>query len=351
MSRRQRLLLLLLAGPLLLAGYFTLRALGVFDLTGTAEVKPLDDGHQELAFLGPATGGANWERLVAAVRLLEKGWPRDHSGQPALHVDYDNAFPPSTIDVPELRLWLVGAESRVLWVRWYKLSSEWNAGQWLDKLARHGRPPLAVVGGESSNQALQLAQRLDLMRRDGRWDGPAPLLLISAATADRYNPREDSTVSTLDEKLPRLIEVYRGRSYRFCFTNERMAEAVVDFLARHPQVWPRQGGDAAAPAAAVGLAAAAPWGAPTPLYHPSAFGPHALYSVAWADDRYSLDLADRFAEVFDRYLPRPDVKIDIVQYGVGLADQPNPSESEAAYQLLASEFFQRHPRQALALPT
>src|SRR5258708_4583766 len=135
MSRRQRLLLVSLAGAVLLAGYFGLHALGVLDLAGLAEVQPLAAGHQELAFLSPATSGESWERLVAAVQRIEADWPQRQPGRPPLRVAYDNAFPPSTIDVPELRLWLEGAGQNVLWVRWYKLSSELNAAQWLAKLA------------------------------------------------------------------------------------------------------------------------------------------------------------------------------------------------------------------------
>jgi hypothetical protein len=351
MSRRQRLLLLLLAGCLLLTGLLALRAMGVLDLTGLADVKPLAEGHQELAFLGPATSGENWERLVAAVQLIEKEWPTTQPGRPPFRANYDNAFPPSTIDVPEIRMWLGNAENNVLWVRWYKLSSELDAGQWLSKLARRGRPPLAVIGGETSNQALLLAQTLHGLRNNRLWQGAAPLLLITHATADRYNPSENLSEPLTDPNLPRLLDVYKGNSYRFSFTNSRMAEAVIDFLAGHPQVWSRPPGAVTLPAGVVAAGAAGPWGGLALLESTGAFGPHALYAVAWADDRYSLDLADRFGKVFTDHLPRPEVKIDTVQYGVGLADQPNPSESEAAYQLLASQFFQHQTRQALALPT
>jgi hypothetical protein len=351
MSRRQRLLFITLAGPLVLAGYFGLRALGVFDPAGAAEVRPLADGHHEVAFLGPATAGETWERLVAAAQLLEKEWPQRRPGKPALRVDSGNAFPPSTIEVPELRLWLQGAGQHVLWVRWYKLSSEINAEQWLTKLAGRPHPPLAVVGGESSNQALQLARTLDRMRRDDLWAGPAPLLLITSATADRFDPREGLSDTLTEERFPRLMDVYQGRSYRFCFTNNRMAEAVVEFLAQQPQVWPRPGGVWAAPAGAAGAGAAGPFAALAPLGAAGLLAPAALYAVAWADDRYSLDLADRFAQVFVDRLPGSHVTINSVPYGVGLADQPNPSEAEAADRLLAEQFLQRGQRQTLALPT
>jgi hypothetical protein len=346
MSRRQRLLLVSLAGAAVLAGYFGLHTLGVLDLAGSAEVQPLAAGHQELAFLSPATSGESWERLVAAVQRIEADWPERQSGRPLLRVRYDNAFPPSTIDVPELRLWLDGAGQNVLWVRWYKLSSELNAGQWLAKLARRERPPLAVVGGESSNQALQLASTLDRMRREQLWPGPEPLLLITAATADRFDPRDSLSDTLTNEDFPRLLDVYRGHSYRFCFTNSRMAEAVIDFLAHHPQVWPRPGGPATVPAGAIGAGAGGPFAALGLLVVP-----HVLYAVAWADDRYSLDLADRFAKVFSETLPNARAEINSVAYGVGLANQPNPSESQAADGLLAEQFWQRGQRQTLALPT
>ena len=51
-------------------------------------------GHQEIAWIAPATSGESWERLVAALKLLQN--------DSTLQVDYDKAFLPLTADVPEV---------------------------------------------------------------------------------------------------------------------------------------------------------------------------------------------------------------------------------------------------------
>src|SRR5436305_1499795 len=79
-------------------------------------------GHQEIAFLVPASGGDTWERLVAAVDAMQADWPRGYPRGPQLRVRKDKAFVELTADVAELALWLDSAEGGRLWLRWYKLS-------------------------------------------------------------------------------------------------------------------------------------------------------------------------------------------------------------------------------------
>ncbi|HWY88658.1 MAG TPA: hypothetical protein VNX28_18235, partial [Gemmataceae bacterium] len=40
--------------------------------TGLAEVRAVPTGHREIAWISPATSGDSWERLVAALELLQK---------------------------------------------------------------------------------------------------------------------------------------------------------------------------------------------------------------------------------------------------------------------------------------
>ena len=58
-----------------------------------------------------------------------------------------------------------------------------------------------------------------------------PLLLISQATADEVYRAADSYPAGYVP--PQLIKLY-DRSFRFCFTNRQMAEAVTDYVFSDP---------------------------------------------------------------------------------------------------------------------
>src|SRR5207244_7281810 len=82
-----------------------------------------------------------------------------------------------------------------------------------------------------------------------------PLLLITTATADEVD---------LDQVRSELMRIYAGRSFRFCFTNQQMARAVIDF------VWSQDD------------------------LRPDA---EPIYLTCWEDDPYSTDLFNRFQQV------------------------------------------------------
>ena len=96
-----------------------------------AGVQPVPEGDEEIAYLGPATSSDTWERLVAAVRRLVQQWPEHHQDLPPLGASLEHVFKERTTDVPELALWLGGRGGGRLWVRWYKISSEMDAGTWI----------------------------------------------------------------------------------------------------------------------------------------------------------------------------------------------------------------------------
>src|SRR5271165_4325477 len=81
---------------------------------------------------------------------------------------------------------------------------------------------------------------------------PAPIYFISTATAERYYPRDDQTGQVPHLDWPRLMEVYDKRTFRFCFTNTRMVEAVLDFVHQNPQVCPQRAFDAPTAVAIIG---------------------------------------------------------------------------------------------------
>jgi hypothetical protein len=346
-----RIVAAVLAVTFFLAAYLTLKSFDMLAAPGLAEAKPLAVGDQEIAWIAPATSGDTWERLVAALRNLEETWPRVHPDLPGLRVEYDRAFLDLTADIPEITLNVGGNVPARLRLRWYKVSREARARAWVEKLSRRPTPPLAVIGGDTSDHALSLGRTL----RDFRdhWPGPAPLFLITTATADRYaeGPDPDLTEGT---KWPKLMDVYKGRSFRFSFTNTRMAQAVMDFVRNHHEVWIDVNAEPAVLAAV--LAGPGAWLNLTGLAANGFLPSYALYTLSWSDDRYSLDLSDRFVKVFTDTFGRskaedhpPRIISDKVDYSVGDFYQPNPSEAYAVDRLLPVLTGYRH--QLLVLPT
>lgn len=338
------LCLLIAAG---VAGYLTLRSLGFLGGSSVAEVQVVPAGDQEIAWIAPATSNEAWERLVAALRQVAKDYKGLEEGQ-ALILDTSQAFLAITAGVPEVYLRQGISGSPRLLIRWYKVSSEIDAQEWVRRLSRRYPPPLAVIGGDTSDRALTLARALEEHR--DQWQGIPPLLLITTATADRYVPGGQVTADLTQDSWPKLVEVYLGRTFRFSFTNTRMAEAVLEFVRQHPEIWLQRGKEIALLAGAV---AAPPWPALALLTATPLGRPPFLYTLAWMDDRYSLDLADRFSKVFREKFPQgwANVDNDYVLYGTGDFYQPNPREALAVGLFLAKNFrFQDQP-QLLALPT
>jgi hypothetical protein len=325
--RRVRWLLVVLAvAPFLIAAAIGLRRTGFWQTLEPGRVRPLAAGDQEIAWLAPATSGETWERLVKAVRLLSSEYKSVHGGD-ELRLDAERAFLPLTADVPEVGLSFGGG---TLWIRWYKLSGSTNSEHWMRALERRPVPPLAIVGGETTDRALALA---DLLTRTKKmWHGSPPLLLITTATAERYLPADRPGLKDEHERWPRLMGVYPERTFRFCFTNSRMVESVLDFLQQNPQVWPRYGTVRASPS------------------------PFFLFTLTWLDDGYSKDLALIFQQLHarnirDRFGDEEPVPADenFIEYSVGDYYRPNPRE-EIAVTLYLDQVRPTDPYPPLALP-
>jgi hypothetical protein len=288
-------------------------------------------GDQEVAWLYSATNAAAWERFVTAVQTASGRSDRK------LAVDTGRAFPPETTAVPELALSVPGTRGRLLF-RWYKLTSDWKTGEWVRVLSQRQPPPLAIIGGSSSDPAIELANCLAEQPRPNQ----GPLLLLTTATAIEGQKRDGSS-------LP-LTEIYNQRTYRFCFTNQQMAEAVTDFLWSRDEL--RPDGDT-------------------------------YYLTPWEDDAYSLDLAARFIAAMD---PRAGTRsaarawawhagvlatggippglglvpaarpaalsaLEPIYCGVGTFDQPNHWEAEVAHNLLVERLpHDLAQRSVLVLP-
>jgi hypothetical protein len=300
------------------------------------------EGDQEIVWLNAATSAVAWERFVTALRQVQS-----NRTDPGLEIDDANAFPPQTTTMPEVAVGRRGVRGR-LWFRWCKLTGDLKIDDWVEALVRRRPPPLAVIGGSSSDRARDLAEKLrDVAARPGALG--MPLFLITTATADQVPAQDDPS------QWVRLDGVYAGRTFRFCFSNRQMAQAVSDFIWSQDELRPDD--------------------AP-------------MFLVAWKDDPYSLDLKEGFHDVLaeDRYLgqflrrraaraavrewawsaglalaggvppgldlggvrgdegqrPSPFWSIDIA-HSVGTFNQPNRFEAEVASRLLQER--SQHPDQ------
>jgi hypothetical protein len=341
----RRLRILLLASLLVLLGgaYFTLRSLGVIGGTALVQVQAVPAGDQEIAWINPATNSSSWERFVSGVR-------RARDATPGLSVDLTNAFPDQTAAVPEVVLTMDGCPQK-LWIRWYKQTSEVGVDQWIQALAQRRPAPLAIIGGGSSDRARDLAKALAAQKP---WQGDLPLLMITTATADKVRLDEEQQpvltpqmVDQSKEPWQDLMDIYPGRSFRFCFTNRQMAEAVIDFVWSRPDLRPSDPYPAlsAVPYSVSGD----PFG--TLAWLMAGTQPANHFLVRWLDDPYSIDLTERFREVLDE----PDRRarqtvIYELPYSVGGYDDPNRRERMQAGAILKDLGNSEGQRSLLVLP-
>jgi hypothetical protein len=175
--------------------------------------------------------------------------------------------------------------------------------------------------------------------------------LITTATANSVLLDEDETVPASERVnwAQPLMSFYPGRGFRFCFTNEQMARAVLDFVWQTPDLRPRNGLSAAA--AVLGLPAEL---LPTRELLAPLEGVVQFFRLRWQDDPYSVDLADQF---FNQAVARAPVGSRVVshtldlRYSVGRYDQANASEAEVVQRILEQVPTGAGSRSLLALPT
>jgi hypothetical protein len=227
----------------LAAGVLLFLPLGDAASASATSLKPLPQGDQEVVWLNAATSAVAWERFVAATRRL----CAESSGELQLSAEAD-PFPSQTTAVPELAFSRVGRRGRI-WIRWYKMTGEQGPREWVQAFLHRQPPPLAVIGGGSSDRARDLARELSSHRSD--FASP-PVFVITTATADQLDTEQS------------LMDIYAGWSFRFCFTDRQMAEAVSDFIWRRDDLRPD----------------AAP-----------------IYMARWYDDPYAMDLFNQFHEI------------------------------------------------------
>jgi hypothetical protein len=229
-----------IAVSLLLVGLAVALALRRGEVSGPPRPLIVPARSVEVAWLYPATSSASWERLVAGVKAAAQRLAKAHPGIEAVEAA---PGPSSQYAVPEIAFrWpgLGGAEQLIF--RWYKLTSAWNARAWTEALTTRSPPPIAFISGSTSHWAREAA--LALRAREGALEeSHRPLLLLTSATADSVTIPEpglapDGPPSGDESGLVRLHDVYRGRTYRYCFTNRQMATAITRFVWEQPDLRP-----------------------------------------------------------------------------------------------------------------
>ena len=306
-----------------------------------AEPRPVPDGDQEIAWLHIPTSGDSWENFVWGMKRAEMS-----AAPTGLRVDDSGAFPSSTTAVPEIVLSRDGFAGK-LRVRWYKVTNDAPNAAWVKALAARNPTPLAIFGGWSSDRARELAEAM----ASTAWPGQKPLLLLATATADSVDPEENSANGNTPSKL---IELY-DRSYRFCFTNKQMADAVSAFVFADPTLRP---GPAVPPElrAAAG-AAGSIWGFPWFAEMAGKPQPIQAFAVEWMDDPYSKDLSQQLREAFAKQGGRPgrpqlEFAAFRVPFSAGRFARPNPFEARIVDDILAHpKFPQRGDRTVVVIPT
>lgn len=258
-------------------------------------------GDQEIAWLMPATSLSSWDRFVEAVRLLVS-----ESGGSLVWVS-DVQRSRAHQDIPELALQYQGSRAR-LWIRWYKLTGDYSAKHWIWSLLQRKPKPLAIIGGNTSDRAVELVR---LLRERHEQDPDTPALLLTTATADETEVYSGAGLTD-------LLSVYPGRTFRFCFTNRQMAEALVDFVASRPTWLPTQ----------------RIWDA-----------------ITWRDDPYSEDFANRISDAL-RGRELGWLRKSVVPYSVGDTLLPSEREREVLEEDLIATWAQGgHSPHVLVLPT
>jgi hypothetical protein len=277
---------------------------------------PVADGDAEVVWLYAATNPAAWERFVAAVRHAPEALRKDHPDVRA-EVDPAAAFPQQTTAVPEVALSFGPGQGRLVF-RWYKLTSDWSTRDWVEALLKRAPPPLAVIGGSSSDGARDLAWQFQ-QAGDALPESARPLLLLTTATADRVvAPGTENGAQPAPVPAPageevevtpgvNLNDLYKGRTFRFCFTNRQMAGAVTNFLWGQPDLRPDR---------------------------------DPVYMVRWDDDSYSRDLIEGFWNALKRLEERGQFTMTIpptpqvIDSSVGGFSRPNGFEAKVARDLL-----------------
>jgi hypothetical protein len=286
--------------------------------TPPARPRPVPDGDQEIAWLHTPTAYEAWDHFVRALKRIERRGTIPH-----FFADDAHAYPHRTTAVPEM---IIGRADRVgrLHVRWYKVTEAVPQSRWVELLLQRSPAPLAIIAGWSSDRAAELAEAL----RDAPHPDK-PVLLLTAATAEQVA----TDAAMTGPAGPLLLSLY-DRTFRFCFSNRQMAEALSDFLLSEPSLRPHAGADPWL--LATGTAWCNPWAAAASLLASEI----PAFAIDWQDDPYSLDLSLHLRRELTRRCstlaggPRLVLIRSQIPFSTGPVHQPNTAEADAIRHLL-----------------
>jgi hypothetical protein len=229
---------------------------------------PVQRGEQEIAWLYPATSTTTWERLATAVRMAKEHLEAQF---PGLTWEHDQDGGTNTRATPQITLTWPHGQGRLVF-RWYKLTSQMGPQEWVQALLARRPRPLAIIGGNNSYWARELASHLE-RATENIPKADRPLLLLTTATADRVQRSSSESEPGLslshwrdDSRTVPLTSLYADRTYRFCFSNRQMATGVTRFIWSRPELRPDS---------------------------------DPAYLVQWTDDSYSQDFFDGSLRVLD----------------------------------------------------
>lgn len=309
------------AGLLIVAGGISLGIVSAWwnrGPTPPAYPRPVPAGDQEIAWLHTPTAYEAWDHFVRALKRIERRGTIPH-----FFADDAHAYPHKTTAVPEVTIGRSDCLGR-LHVRWYKVTEAVPQSRWVELLLQRSPAPLAIIAGWSSDRAAELAETL----RDAPHPDK-PVLLLTAATAEQVA----TDAAMTGPAGPPLLSLY-DRTFRFCFSNRQMAEALSDFLLSEPSLRPHTGADPWL--LATGTAWCNPWTAAATLLAPQI----PTFAIDWQDDPYSLDLSLHLRRELTRRCsalaggPQLVLIRSQIPFSTGPVHQPNTAEADAIHHLL-----------------
>ena len=178
----------------------------------------------------------------------------------------------------------------------------------VSELTRRARPPIAMIGSTTSILTVALARQLKEETRAGDASSSIPLLLIPWATTVMVE-KDDPT-----EGPVALLDIYPGRSFRFCPNNRREADFLVDCVVETTSLKTL---------------------------------PRRAYLVVDRKDPYSTDMADAFRHSIARAAP----EVEIIEEPKAVSGQSSPETPSPSEHALAAEIWTELAKSTTTEPT
>lgn len=241
-------------------------------------------GSHEIAWLAPSNSSVAWQRFIEAVLYFSSS----NCGQD-LSIDWQDAFPSNPKSIPAIKFtW----KSRALLWRWYRTEDDYEIA---GKLISRKPQPIAIIGGASTEAAKKLAHAISKSGSSNQLD--KPVLLLTTASANYLSSNNGKP-----NERKKLMDLNKGLTFRFGFSNHQMVALIFDFLKQQST-----------------------WSGPLP----------APWIMRWADDPYATDLEEAIESAWktipdNEKLPKEFPQIISIQSSVGGLQRPNSDELLAA---------------------